>query len=124
MDDLGEIYLGEWQGLEIAELDRREEWNRFNAFRSGVRVPGGELMVETQTRVVRRLLCLCGEHRDETVAVVSHGDPLRSVLMYFLGIPLDFMLRFEISPGSVSVLEVGDGGPRVLCLNRTGEMAV
>lgn len=124
VDEFGEIHIGEWEGLDIAELDRREEWKRFNTFRSGVRCPGGELMLETQTRVVRHLLSLCGKHGEEIVAVVSHGDPLRSAVAYFLGMPLDLILRLEISPGSVSVLEIGDWGSRVLRLNSLGAEAV
>ena len=57
-----------------------------------------------------------------TDRVVSHGDPLRASIAYYLGIPLDLMLRFEISPGSVSVVESANGAPAVLCLNQTGEV--
>jgi broad specificity phosphatase PhoE len=121
VDELGEVHLGEWEGLTIAELDRREEWRRFNTYRSGTRIPAGELMIETQTRMVRQLDRLAAQHPDATLAVVSHGDPLRSVIAYYLGIPLDLLLRFEVSPASVSILEAAQWGPRILCLNHTGE---
>ncbi len=78
--------------------------------------------MEVQTRMVRQLDCLADAHSEETVAVVSHGDPLRSVIAYYLGIPLDLLLRFEISPASVSVVEQHEWGPRVLCLNETGDV--
>jgi len=121
VEDVGEVRLGEWEGTAIADLDAHEEWRRYNAFRMGVRVPGGELMIETQTRMVRALIDLAARHRDELVAVVSHGDPLRCAVAAFLGIPLDLLLRFEINPASVSVLEIGPWGSRVLCVNHTGE---
>jgi len=124
VDDLGEVRLGDWEGRAIADLDRDEEWRRYNVFRSGVRVPGGELMIETQTRMVRALTVLADRHRDESVAIVSHGDPLRCVIAHFLGIPLDLLLRFEISPAGVSVLEAGPWAPRLLCLNHSGEAAL
>ena len=122
MDDLGEIHVGEWQGLSMEELEQREDWRRFNTYRSGTRCPGGELMIETQTRMIRRLACLRDRYRDRTVAVISHGDPLRAVLACYLGIPLDLVLRFEISPASVSIVEDAEWGPRVMCLNDTGEV--
>ncbi len=124
MEELGEIRLGEWQGLTIQELDQRDDWKRFNTFRSGTPAPGGELMLETQARMVRQLLQLRQKHPTGTVAVVSHGDPLRAVLAFFLGIPLDFVLRFEISPASVSVVQLHEWGARVLCINHTGELPV
>ena len=81
-------------------------------------------MVETQTRMIRRLDCLRKHHPEGMVAVVGHGDPLRSAVAFFLGIPLDLILRFEISPASVTVVETGDWGARVICLNETGEVPV
>jgi probable phosphoglycerate mutase len=123
-EELGEFHAGEWEGLAIDDLDRREEWRRFNHFRGGTRAPGGELMIETQARMIRRVQALTERHPGETVAIVSHGDPLRAVVAHYLGIPLDLMLRFEISPASVSIVEVGEWGPRVLSVNeRTGEWA-
>jgi probable phosphomutase (TIGR03848 family) len=119
VEALGEIRLGEWEGRPIAELDRREDWRKFNAFRSGTRAPGGELMIETQTRMVQQITSLCERHPDDTIAVVSHADPLRAVIAYFLGMPLDLVQRLEIGPASLSVLQVHGWGARVLSLNET-----
>ena len=55
---------------------------------------------------------------------MSHGDPLRSLVAHYLGMPLDLLARFEISPASVSVLELSEWTARVLCVNHTGEMPV
>jgi broad specificity phosphatase PhoE len=123
-DDFGEFHAGEWQGISLADLDKRDDWRRFNAVRSLTRAPGGELAIETQARVVRKIQELAGRHAGETVAVVSHGDPLRSAIAYFLGMPLDFLLRFEVHPASLSVVEVGEWGAKVLCVNdRGGEVS-
>jgi probable phosphoglycerate mutase len=87
-----------------------------------VRAPGGELMSEVQTRMIAEIADIRQEHPGETVAVVSHSDPLRSVIAHYLSIPIDLILRFDISPASVSVVQLFDDGPRVLCLNHTGEL--
>ena len=74
-------------------------------------------------RVVRKLHELAGRHRDQTVAVVSHGDPLRLAIAYFMGIAIDMLLRFEIHPASLSVLALDEDGAKVLCVNdRGGEL--
>ena len=124
VDELVEFGLGEWEGLGFGELDGRDDWRRFNTFRSGTRAPGGELMVETQARMVRQLDRLRERHPRETVAVVSHADPLRAAIAWFLGIPTDLTCRFELGTASVSVVEVHDWGARVRCLNHTGESPV
>ena len=117
-EELGELRFGEWEGLSIEELDRREDWRSFNTYRSGVRPPGGESMLEVQARMMRWLGCAVKRHADEMIAAVSHGDPLRAVVSYCLGAPLDLVHRFEIMPASVSVLEMGESEPpRLLCLN-------
>lgn len=114
--------MGEWEGMTMADLHNREDWKKFNSYRSGARCPGGETMLEVQSRMVRQLKSLEARHASETVAVVSHGDPLRSVAAYFLGIPIDLMQRFEIFPASVTVLQAAPWGPRILCLNETGDV--
>jgi probable phosphoglycerate mutase len=121
-EELGEVRAGSFEGETLADLDRREDWKRFNVFRGGTRAPGGELMIETQARMVRRIDALRQPHDGQVVALVSHADPLRAAIAHFLGISIDMLLRFEISPASVSVLELSDWGARVWCLNRTGEI--
>jgi broad specificity phosphatase PhoE len=121
--ELGEFHAGEWEGCAIGDLDRVEEWRKFNHFRAGTRAPGGELMIETQARMIRRIQALAQEHEGGTVGIVSHGDPLRAAVAFYMGIPMDMLLRFEISPASVSVLELSEWGARVMCVNdRAGDV--
>ena len=118
---LGEVDFGEWAGREIAKLKSLDRWKHWNAFRSGTRAPGGESMLEIQTRAVAEIMRLREIHPDECVALVSHGDVIKAALAYFLGSPLDLFLRIEIALASVSVVAVGDYGPWVLCVNNTGD---
>ena len=121
--DFGEFHAGEFQGITLADLDQRDDWRRFNTVRSLTRAPGGEIAVETQARMAGKIHELAGRHDGGTVAIVSHADPLRAAIAYFLGMPLDFMLRFEVHPASLSVVELGDWQVKVLCVNdRGGEL--
>jgi probable phosphoglycerate mutase len=115
----GEVRFGEWEGLTMDELGRIELWHRYNRFRGGTRPPGGETMIEVQSRAVGRLESLAAAHHGESVAVVSHGDVLRGMLAWYLGIPVDLMLRFEIEPAGLSILELAEWGARVMLMNET-----
>ena len=117
---INELDFGDWTGRAVADLNRggAPGWEPFNTFRSSTRAPGGEHMAEAQLRMVIALERLRARHPGQHVALVGHADPIRATLAYFLGAPLDFMLRIEISPASVSVLELADWGPRVLCVNQ------
>jgi broad specificity phosphatase PhoE len=116
---LNEIDIGEWTGRGLDELRDEPLWQAFNLFRSGTRPPGGETMLEVQSRIVRFLDELRRRHPDEPVAAISHADILKSAVLYYLGMPLDLFLRIEIEPASVTVLELADWGPRLLLLNET-----
>jgi len=113
---IGEVQIGEWQGKTFVEIAEVREWVAYNALRSGVRPPGGELMIECQTRMVQEAERIARKHPNDTVALVSHGDPLRVLIAYFLGISLDLLSRFEISLASLSVVRMADGGLHVLCV--------
>ena len=118
-EDFGEVRFGEWQGRDFSEIERDSRWNPFNSYRSFTRAPGGELMLETQARMVRGLLNLVDTHTNEMVAVFSHADAIKGALMHFLGIPLDFHVRLEIVPASVSVLDLFPELPLVRVINST-----
>jgi broad specificity phosphatase PhoE len=51
---------------------------------------------------------------------VSHEVPIRLVLADALGIRGEALWRLDVPTGSVSTLEVSDGGFRVLAIGRTG----
>jgi probable phosphoglycerate mutase len=114
---LNEIDFGVWTGLGLRELAQRTDWQHWNAVRSSSRAPGGESMLEVQARVVGHIEALGGA--DEACVLVGHGDPIRSALLYYLGVAIDLIQRVEISPASISALEVGRQVPRVLFINET-----
>jgi probable phosphoglycerate mutase len=119
-EELGEVRFGDWTGCTIADLDRTPLWQRFNAYRSGTRAPNGELMLESQVRIVNAIEAMRAAHSGECIAVVSHGDVIRAALVYYLGMAMDNFHRIEISPASITTLELNDWGVRVLALNDTG----
>lgn len=117
-----EIDFGQWTNRSFQELAKEDEFQRFNSFRSSTRIPGGELMLEAQTRIVAGLAKLRVQHPNETVAVISHADIIKSAVAYFAGIHLDLFQRLEISPASVSILELYEETARITLINGTEEL--
>ena len=115
--EIDEIGFGEWSGRSFEELDRDPRWAAWNAARSVSRPPGGETMLEAQSRAVGFIERLRRTHGDGAAALVSHADLLKSVLAFFLGLPLDLIGRFEVGPASLSTVVVGDWGAKVLTVN-------
>lgn len=115
-----ELDFGDWTGKPIDELRQDPRFTYFNSFRSGTPIPGGEAMQAVQARVTQEMHRLAREHPDEWVALVSHGDVIKSAAAFYLGVPLDLFQRIEISPASVTAIELNEWGPRVLCVNGAG----
>jgi probable phosphoglycerate mutase len=116
-DGLLEYEVGGWTGSTFADLDATAEWRRFNTLRSLTAPPDGELMIGVQQRAVAALLDLRAEYSSGIVAAVSHGDVIRALLLFFLGMPIDFLHRLEVSPATISIVTLGPGEPRVLQVN-------
>ncbi len=112
-----EIDYGAWSGKTLAELANVPEWQQYNAFRSGKRASYGEWFFEMQVRAVRELGLLREKHLGNTVAVFTHCDVIRGILLHYLGAPAEFNLRIEIRPTSVSTVALGEWGPKVLGVN-------
>ena len=118
-EELLEIEFGDWTGKTFGELDELPEFQRFNSFRSCSPVQGGEFMLQAQLRMVLALDVLRRAHADECVAVVSHGDMIRAAIAYYAGIPLDLFQRLEVSPASVSTIDIDDTAVRLVSINDT-----
>lgn len=112
-----EIDVAGWSGKRFADLHGDPAWGPWNRFRSTAAVPGGEAMLAVQARAIAGLVRLCVAHPDAALAVVSHADVIKAVLVHFLGAPLDLLRRLEIAPGSTSELVVAPEDAKILAVN-------
>ncbi len=115
VDEFTEIGFGDWTDRAFTDLAAEKLWGHYNSFRSSTTAPGGELMLEVQARVVRKLTELRARH--QFVAIVTHGDVIRCAIAHFIGMHLDLFFRIEIDPASLSLLELGDDFARLRLLN-------
>ncbi len=121
-DDVIELDFGEWTGATFDSIRADPRWEAWRTQRSIARLPGGESMRQVQRRAVDALLDINQRHPHQTVVVVSHGDVIRSALLFALGMPLDSYNSIEISQGGVSTLRIDAGGIRVLTLNERSRL--
>jgi probable phosphoglycerate mutase len=117
-ESLLEVNFGDWTGKTFKELESDERWRQWNSFRSGTKIPNGETLLEVQARTVGLILALHREFRDQHIALFSHGEPLRAMMIYFLGAPLDCVQRIDINPGSITILNLNDWQAQFSCINR------
>jgi probable phosphomutase (TIGR03848 family) len=113
-----EIDYGDWTGMTVSELMKSPDWKAFSRLRSTSRPPGGESILDIQHRTSTEMERLCALHPGQTVAIFSHGDPIRAVLMHSLGMSCDLLYRIQVDPASISIVQVTDWGPMVTAINR------
>jgi probable phosphoglycerate mutase len=101
-----ELDMGEWTGITMKRLSGLPSWKQFCRYHGGTAIPGGETLAEAQARVVSEMIRLRGRHPNDGIAIVTHEDPIRLAICYFMGAPIDVYDKFTIRCGSVTILRV------------------
>jgi len=113
-----EIDYGEWQNKSLKGLSRTKVWKRVQAAPSLFAFPGGDSFSEAQNRIVNEIKDLTSRHDEkEAVLCVSHGDPIKLAVAYFIGLPMDLFQRLMVAPASINGLFIDQGVSRLLTLN-------
>lgn len=117
-DGLIETDFGEWQGRTLKELRRRKLWRVVQNTPSLMQFPGGESFAETQHRICSEIGTLRIQHKPKDVIIcVTHSDPIKLAVAYYIGLPLDLFQRLTVAPASITALHISDSESRLLTLN-------
>jgi probable phosphoglycerate mutase len=114
---LGEVEYGRWTNRTFKTLRRTKLWATVQRWPSGARFPEGETLRAVQARAVDELEAIRARFPRQAVCCVSHADVIRLVTAHYLGVHLDLFQRIVIDPASLTVVAVGDEGPRVIAIN-------
>jgi len=117
-EGLQEIDCGEWQGKTLKSLRRRKAWRFVQGSPSFFRFPSGESFADAQHRISMEIQALCSLHGPKDILIaVSHADPIRLAVAYFLSAPLDSFQRVIVAPASITAIFMGESGSQLLTLN-------
>jgi probable phosphoglycerate mutase len=106
-----EMEFGIWDGLTFAEVaeqhpDALKQWlGSLDAAPEG-----GESFRVVQERVLAGLRRVLEAHAGETVVVVSHVTPIKTLVGHAVDAPLDSVFRMELTPASVTVVSFFSSG--------------
>jgi alpha-ribazole phosphatase len=118
---LREASYGVWEGLTYAEV--RARYPELVAERRrdpfGFTPPGGESLGATYDRVLAALRTLADRHPRESVLIVTHGGPLRILVVGLLCIPPNRMSRLRIDNCGLTVFESFPRSPMLALMNAT-----
>jgi probable phosphoglycerate mutase len=112
VDDLGEVFIGEWEGLSFEEIVSQDEElaKRFREQEAMFSIaPGGESGAHLRARVIPAVEGVIARHDEGTVLLVVHGGVINAYLGHVMGIPHDMFFLPENT--SINTVEV-DGDRR------------
>jgi ribonuclease H / adenosylcobalamin/alpha-ribazole phosphatase len=120
-DDLIETDFGSWEGLTFGEAAERDpEVHRLWLRNTSVTPPEGESFDRVADRVQRAQTRIIGEHPGETVLVVSHVTPIKTLLRLALDAGPGLLYRLHLDLASLSIAEFyPDGAASVRLVNQT-----
>ena len=118
-EDLVEMDAGRWTNRPLAGLARTKRWGVIQHTPSQASFPDGEAFAAANARLAEALGAVAARHPKGRIAVVSHSDNIRMLLTHVAGAHLDQFQRMIVDTGSVSVVGVGEGPPRLYLANDT-----
>jgi probable phosphoglycerate mutase len=118
-----EMDIGELEGLTFNDMRERYP-DLLKAWVGGpegpkVAMPGGERLLDVQTRATEALRSIAGAHAEGTVCAVSHNFVILSLLAEVLAIDLAGFRRLRHAVGAITTLEVNGDRARLIHLNDT-----
>lgn len=112
-----EVWLSDaWKGKTVAELRGDSDLERIiedPTYRSELIEP----VAEVQNRSVAAAERLVETETEQTLMIVSHGDPLRVLIAHYLKLELASFRRLACDNGSISWIRFDRRGPRLELLN-------
>lgn len=125
-DGLVETDFGAWERLTFLEASARDPELHGRWLRDpGVAPPDGESFDSVLTRVRETRDELLQRYAGETIVVVSHVTPIKSLLRLGLDVGPSLLFRLHLDLASLSVVEwYPDGNASVRLVNDTSHLAV
>jgi phosphoserine phosphatase len=125
LDELLEINQGELQGMHRSETEKRfpllGEILRSDPARAVF--PGGESFDQVAVRTLAAFESILKQNPDRQILLVSHEINIKIIAMHILGVPFTVYRRFDINNASLSLVQAGDSGFKLLTLNDTSHLA-
>jgi broad specificity phosphatase PhoE/ribonuclease HI len=123
-DDLMETDFGKWEGLSFAEAGE-EDPDAMRAWLGGADAapPGGESFTAVGRRVLGALDRILAAYPEQTVLIVSHVTPIKTLLCRALLAPPAALFRIHLDVASVCEVDwFADGPALVRSVNDTAHL--
>ncbi len=104
---LREINFGVWEGLTYTAINEKwsDDMRVLYTTPDELVIPGGETFRQLKERAGNAMDSLVKNHPDETIAVVSHGGTIRTILCAILNIHLNHVWNIRQDNTAVNIID-------------------
>jgi alpha-ribazole phosphatase len=122
--DLREMTFGAWEGSTYDEIMARDAdlVQRWLSDPTIYAPPGGETVIQLLDRVVRALERWQTRCPETTILWAVHGGVIEVLLCHLLGVDLKLRWQFRHENASITEIDLGRRGTRVVRLNETAHL--
>lgn len=114
---VAEIGYGLWIGRTFEEVREEKNFKIYHTTPKLACAPGGEKMTAVHRRAVGLIEGLRKRYKKGRVAIVSHADVIKAILIHYLGLDLNELLKLRIDNGALSLLWFDEARHRVMSIN-------
>ena len=115
--EVAEIDYGHWVGKTFDEVIGEKAFHVYYRKPHHACPPGGEHMKKVFKRAISFIEKIRKRHRKVRIAVVSHADVIKTILVHYLGMDRNDLLKFRIDNASISLLWFHEDRARVMSVN-------
>lgn len=108
--------FGIWDDMTFEEIKSSypKEYKKWQSDWIGYKIPNGESSAEVQSRVNDVMDKIVANHKDGTVAVVTHLGTARHIISHLLGLTAEQSWLFTLENAKYAVIEIDDNGNGLL----------
>jgi broad specificity phosphatase PhoE len=114
---IAEVSYGRWEGMTYHELIDDPHYAVYRESPVDYPTPGGETIPDVQARGVAAIHRAVTANPGCRILFVSHGDIIRTILCYFLGLELKFFHRLRIDNAALSGIQIAGNFAEVKFMN-------
>lgn len=114
---LNESPFEKWVGKTHEDLRHDPDFKLYHTAPTRSRFSADEGMADIQRRALAAVARIVDDAKAEKVALVSHRDVIKPILVHYLGIDLDAMHGLSVSTASATLLDLRGGRVRFRYVN-------
>ena len=124
-NNLKEISFGKWEGMKFDQINRmfHDDYQNWLGDPYNNSPTGGESFKQVKERAAAEIDNIVNENGDgSSVAVVTHGGVILSLLVHWLQIPIPRWKSIIQRQGAINIVVIDRGFPYISAINYTGHL--